>query len=81
MSKIFDILNNKTIYKALVKNVGETYPFHLLELASEKTTLEEQIKIIIDNIDDEIDSSWTTKKEKKELEKVKKIILEKGGMQ
>lgn len=81
MSKIFNILNDKTVYEALVKNVGETYPFHLLELAWEKTTLEEQIKTIIDNIDDEIDSSWTTKKEKKELEKVKKIILEKGGMQ
>ena len=80
MSKIFNILNDKAVYKALVKNVGETYPFHLLEIASEKETIKEQIKTIINSIDDEINSDWTTKKEKKELEKVKKIILEKGGM-
>jgi len=76
MNKIFNILNNKTVYELLVKNVGETYPFHLLELAREGATIEEQIKIIINSIDDEIDSSWTTPKEKQELEKVKKIILE-----
>ena len=77
MSKIFDILNNKTVYKALVKNVGETYPFYLLELATEETTIEEHKKMIINDIDDEINSSWTNQKEKQELEKVKKIIL--GG--
>ncbi len=70
---MFNILNNKTIYEILVNNVGKIYPFYLLELATEETTIEEHKKMIIDDIDNEINSRWTNKKEKQELEKVKKM--------
>lgn len=73
---MFNILNDKVVYDILTKNVGKIYPFHLLELANNETTLEEHKKMIIDDIDDEINLCWTNKKEKQELEKVKKIILE-----